>query len=125
MDTIQKLERIIENMKLVPDTHFDMSKWSCGTVCCAFGASRNDEDFYALDLRWGLSVKRNSFYPVYCGEAGFSAITLFLGISQYDCYYLFNPLEYEEEFGTSNPSKDAVIDRIQNYINTLKNEKAS
>lgn len=128
MNTIQKLERIIENMKLVPDDHFDMSEWDCGTACCAFGASKNDKDFLDLGLYWeaGTGATKPVFFPVFEGEfTGYAAVAEFLGISSDDAYYLFDAHHYQKTCRSDELSKDIVIDRIQNYINTLKNEKAS
>lgn len=78
---------------------FDMTDWHCGTAYCAAGLLCLQPKAQAEGLHlvngalWGDS---SSSIPTYRSMDGFEALAGFLGITEDQSFYLFDPVRYEK-----------------------------
>lgn len=112
MTYTERLQRLADFLKSLPDEKFCMDSWSndCGSVACAVGWACTLPEFNALGLK---SIDHHPFYHEpgrLHQEWGFDAAQKFFGLTPYMTLKLFKTTHREP-----TPMNIALI--IEQYLN--------
>lgn len=118
----QRLLRLADELDAIAKDErrrgFHMESWQtkdhdklapCGFAGCAGGWATRMPEFKAD----GLSMNED-LEPMYEYHIGFQALRVFLGTTEFDTEYLFDPCNYEESFEDIKP--ESVAARIRELI---------
>lgn len=109
----EHLERIAKRKP--KSRSFNLDKWfektPCGTAACAVGSACFIPEFKRLGLR--LRQVGSAWYPVFKGDAGYTAAARFFGISWGAAETFFCPDSYKPD-EQGNPL--AVATRIREFV---------
>lgn len=129
---LDRLQILVDYLKTIPDRKFDLASWAntnkwhvdnklqnltdfneCGTVACACGHAATIPEFNALgfkmqdDLTFVYEVDGRNQYS-------WHAVKTLFGLGRESVHHLFNEDRY------SRGSRDDVIERMENFITTVK-----
>lgn len=113
---IPRLRHLITVLETVPEDHFDLNHWKCGTTACACGWAGQDPVFNAQgfilvpsgDGRYGEPVLPD---PDGGQLTGFDAVEAFFGLTERQAESLFMTNAYDNA-GIA-PSRANVINSIK------------
>ena len=113
---IQRLQRLIEILKTVPDNKFNINAWQseCGTVACAIGWALLDKDFNDQGFVYNSRNPHDLAAPSIVGKdlSAIESICYFFDIDKKTARNIF----YSSGYMHSNPSVRQVIMKLENLI---------
>lgn len=126
MPSIERLQRVVDILKALPDGRFDLATWrrehafECGTVACAVGHACMDPEL----MEQGLDIVDNE--PTFEGLTEWNAVEKFFGLSEAQSLRLFYACCYWDTYAAGQGQlsyRTLVIERLTSFINSNLKEQ--